>query len=382
MKVELNEEDGVPTDILSSGADSFIVGTSHGYALQFTRREEGEFTLKGRWKIFKSSSIRRLVLLKEDLVLVSSSKGKLVSLNIEKGERKSVECDQKLGVISALAYDGATLFVGNDDGDVHSCILSPENSLTVERTFDHHDDYISNLLVVPVKKTLLVGSGDGTMSVIDLKRNKAVAMTKNFEDDVTVLQLVGNSGKVILGTAQGSIKAFKWNYWGAPCDSLKAKYHDFASLNDMLSIESVEGAVIITASSEGKLRMMPSVQLTPGVELLAAQDSFERLAWLPDGNDGTGTILAITADGPIVHCATITTDRIKLLFSAIDGDSDSEDATNTNTNTNTDTDNDTADSDDGGAISDSSVSIREARRPVKKIRSSVSCGQNFFQELD
>ncbi|PJF18724.1 WD40 repeat-like protein [Paramicrosporidium saccamoebae] len=311
FKVELPEKLGVPTDIVTLGEENiFLVATSRGFVLKY--KENGAaFVATGKWRPFKKS-IRKLAIA-DDLILAASTTGNIAVIDgtadAEDGFQV-LECDEEFGCISALVCGGSKdVYVGNDDGDVFVCTLVEKTTISISKMYDHHDDYISSLQVVSAKKTLIVGSGDGTMSVIDLKKEKMLAVSKNFEEDVTAVLTLGVSGKVLLGTALGALKLFKWNYWGAPCDTLKSKLHSYSSINDAIMLNE-ELKMIATAGGDGKLRILRATPLSIGIEVLDAQDSLERLAWIKSG-DEDGFILAISADDPSVHVVRVTSSLLE-----------------------------------------------------------------------
>jgi WD40 repeat protein len=278
-----------------------------------------------------------------------------------------LECDEEFGCISALVCGSSKdIYVGNDDGDVFVCTLVENTTISISKMYDHHDDYISSLQVVSAKKTLLVGSGDGTMSVIDLKKEKMLAVSKNFEEDVTTVLAVGVSGKVLLGTALGAVKLFKWNYWGAPCDTLKSKLHDYSSINDAIMIDD-ELKMIATAGGDGKLRILRAAPLSLGIEVLDTQDSLERLAWIKNGNEG-GSILAIFADDPSVHVVKVTASLLEEAAAANSGSRKDE-----------------SDSDPESDFDSVDESVSDEERPKAKKQKTAKrtpTASGFFKDLD
>ena len=239
IKVQLDDvESYCAKDIAVDPNDyRLYLATDSGHILAFEEDADHSIHRVNKVRVCKHS-IRRIMKLGDGL-LVADTEGSLFWSSSEATEEDAAveikvsgaggDENVVLGPVSAMVshqYNG-TIYVGNESGDVFICKLSTkEKLLTVEQKFDHHDDYISCLVVVPQKKTLLVGSGDGTMSVIDLKRKKVVASTKNHEEDVTALALLSAEGRdrVILGTSLGTLKLFEWNYWGDPVDTWAASY--------------------------------------------------------------------------------------------------------------------------------------------------------------
>lgn len=398
-RVEVEAGLGVPTDVIAVPRDDdhpIIVGTSKGYVLLY-RIDAASHSLVcvRRWRPGRGS-VRRLCLLSPSTLLVSSSGGKIRSLDVgAAAETESVllTCGQDLGVVSSLVSweaDKQLFFLGNDEGDVHVCRLHPsKREITVLKSFDHHDDYISSLAAVAAKKTLFVASGDGTLSVIDLKKSRVTATSKNFDEDVTALALIPLTSKVFLGLGSGEVKALRWNYWGAPCDSLKPRFHNRAAINDMIAIEAANSAsLLITANDDGVLRLVPAIPLSSTAELASVEDSFERLAWIPKGKRGEllGTLIAITAGEAALYVIPITQGRVDAALtpattisypvssssghsSAEEGEGEGEDRPRAV--------DDEEDEDDRRYSSVSAGSKQKRARP-----STGTAAQSFFQDLD
>lgn len=272
-EVRLTDIHGLPTDLALVGDDAqtILVATSEGHLLLY---ETENWTILLVTQVCKGS-IRRICV-HDTLCFVAPTKGglllgrlrpesghlKLVSVKASKKEQVTSEQiskeereEFKLGTINAFAYDPRTnhLYLGMEDGDVHFGRLEIEGpSLQILHTYNHHDDYISDLYMSSVKKIILIASGDGTMSVVDTKKRAIVASTKNFEEDVSALAYVSGN-KVILGTSMGSLKEFRWNYWGAPSGSVKAKIHGHASINKIVEVDN--GSSVVTAADDGCLRL-------------------------------------------------------------------------------------------------------------------------------
>lgn len=302
MEIGLAEDHGLPTDVLSIGSDTpaVVVATSAGYLLCY---EVKDWTLRWATRVCEGS-IRRVFACGEDLCLVAPTDGGLLLGRVSPGDggckmtavRASKECpavDEKdttetpgplaLGVVNALAHHPGedSLYVGTEEGDVHYCRLDPAVPwLKILHTYDHHDDYISDLYLAAGKRTILVASGDGSMSVVDLRKKSVVASTKNFGEDITaIVHVAGN--KVVLGTSMGALREFTWNYWGAPSGSAKASLHGHASINKIVGVD--DGSAVVTAADDGCLRLCSLEPLGSQVRVLVARkdDPIQGLAFLP-----------------------------------------------------------------------------------------------------
>jgi hypothetical protein len=60
----------------------------------------------------------------------------------------------------------------------------------VVASFDNFDDQVSDMLYLIYRKTLICSSGDGTLLVIDTKKNKIISHTESLDDEITCLTAV------------------------------------------------------------------------------------------------------------------------------------------------------------------------------------------------
>lgn len=309
-EVRLPDGCGLPTDLVLTGGDTqnILVATSEGYLLLYEAKNWEAVLVTQACK----GSIRK-TFVHETLCFVSPTEGGLLLGKLEpesgrlrlapvkaskekhalseEGPAEEVE-GFKLGIVNTFAYNPRTnrLYLGMEDGDVHFCRLEIEGpSLQVLYTYDHHDDYISDLYLSSIRKVLLVASGDGTMSVVNTQKRALIASTKNFEEDISTLTYV-SSNKIILGTSMGALKEFTWNYWGAPSGSIKAKVHGHASINKIVEVDN--GASMVTAADDGCLRLCSLKPLGDQVQVMFEKkdDPIQELAFISATREGEGSI--------------------------------------------------------------------------------------------
>lgn len=320
-------EYGPSTSLLKNGPNIFYLSTSKGYILKYSCTKENCPILLKIHKI-TSKSITCMEIIKNDVLLISNSKGFIyllkddnitkieISFELKKEKIKSSEDDEDLsppntiGITNTITSNGpSSIFLGNDDGDIFECCL--ENSIIrVLKFYSHHSDLITGLVILPNKKVLLASSGDGILSVIDLKKGKVMAESKNFEEEISHLSQLNSL--YCISTGGGSIKFFKWNYWGAPCDSLKEGEHDNAAINTFDTIPSKN--ILISGCEEGIIRLIRVLPEKAGscasLKLLSVEnESIEKLICLENG-----TIIFITCDECAIRSHLIEDDKISSLM--------------------------------------------------------------------
>ncbi|KZO94709.1 WD40 repeat-like protein [Calocera viscosa TUFC12733] len=171
--------------------------------------------------------------------------------------------DSKLGahddplnrVLPTLPHQLAT---GDDEGVVRLWdTRTLSSSATPTHTYDHHSDFISDFLWLEDKKHLVATSGDGTLSVMDVRSKKTVpfAQSEDQEDELLSVVAIKGGTKLAVGTQLGILSIFdRKKGYGDIVDRIPG--HP-TSIDALLSITD---DVIATGSSDGLIRF---VQLHP-----------------------------------------------------------------------------------------------------------------------
>jgi WD40 repeat protein len=162
------------------------------------------------------------------------------------------------------------------------------------RNYTQNVDYITGFDYSADKQTLvatryassqlrwLIDSADGNLAVYDIRKNKAVAVSENQDDELLSLCILKGEKKVAVGTQEGVLELFSWGDWGDCTDRFLG--HP-CSIDKMLKIDE---STICTGTSDGRLRLM-SVQPNKFVKILGEhEDEFPiegldlhtRLPWI------------------------------------------------------------------------------------------------------
>ncbi|KAJ6588422.1 WD40-repeat-containing domain protein [Mycena capillaripes] len=168
---------------------------------------------------------------------------------------------------------------GDDNGVIKASI----------RTHRQHFDYITDFLWLPDKHHLLATSGDGTLSVMDVRAKKTApfAQSEDQEDELLSATTIKGGAKVVVGTQLGILSIFNRSSGYGDCvdrvpghpssiDALCALPPSF--LESAASFPGMENTVL-TGSSDGLVR---AVQVLPtrlvGVVADHGELPIERLA--------------------------------------------------------------------------------------------------------
>ncbi len=121
-----------------------------------------------------------------------------------------------------------------------------------------HDDYVSDMIVVPGKKSLLTTSGDGTLCLIDvrMKHGGGYAMKvkhrseEDADDELLSVDVVRAGQKVVCGTTSGVLNIYSWGAWN-DCSDRFPGHPD-----SITSVIAIDEETVLTGSSDGLIRVV------------------------------------------------------------------------------------------------------------------------------
>ncbi|XP_026455781.1 WD repeat-containing protein 55-like isoform X2 [Papaver somniferum] len=102
-----------------------------------------------------------------------------------------------------------TIASGDDEGSIK---VWDTRQQTCCNTFEAHEEYISDMTFSADSGKLLATSGDGTLSVCSLRRNKVLTQSEFSEDEPLSVVIMKNGQKVICGTQNGVLLLYSWGY--------------------------------------------------------------------------------------------------------------------------------------------------------------------------
>ncbi|CAD5179009.1 WD repeat-containing protein 55-like [Musa acuminata AAA Group] len=144
-------------------------------------------------------------------------------------------------------------------------------------TFHAHEDYISDITFVPDTMQLLGTSGDGTLSVCSLQKNKIQSQSEFSEDELLSLVIMKNGRKVICGTQTGTLLLYSWGHFKDCSDRFLG--HPM-SIDTLLKLDE---DTLISGSEDGVIRLvgiLPNRIIQPLAE--HSEYPIERLAFSND----------------------------------------------------------------------------------------------------
>ncbi|CAE6371184.1 unnamed protein product [Rhizoctonia solani] len=234
--------------------DIVYVGLLNGHVKAFSYDDEGSCTPKFDIRTTKKT-VRSLTTGPEGRELYSVSKDKSIHvIDTSTGKAVREQAQTHESAINRVAHFMSMLATGDDSGVVK---LWDSRQLSPIRSYTHHFDYISDFIWLQDKKQLVATSGDGTLSVIDVRSSKIepYAHSEDQEDELLSIVTIKDGKKVAVGTQTGIISI--WNRgsgWGDCVDRLKGHPHSVDAL------ATLSEDVIATGSSDGLVRV---VQVLP-----------------------------------------------------------------------------------------------------------------------
>jgi len=180
--------------------------------------------------------------------LFTGSKDKsflLVDLNSKQCLWKQLKAHES--AISAMLLNSinSSFYTGDDDGVVK--IWDTRSKQSVGK-IEENSDFISEF--VYHDNLLLAASGDGTLSVYDVRKSTLKVQTEPHDDEFLSLAVVKNGKKVVCGTQAGNLNIFTHEKW-------EEQWDRFAGHPESIdSIVVINEDIICTGSSDGLIRVV------------------------------------------------------------------------------------------------------------------------------
>ncbi|KAL6133890.1 hypothetical protein ACLB2K_066123 [Fragaria x ananassa] len=134
-------------------------------------------------------------------------------------------------------------------------------------SFNAHEDYISDMTFSSDSMKLLGTSGDGTLSVCNLRKNKVQAKSEFSEDELLSVVIMKNGQKVVCSSQTGNILLYSWGCFKDCSD----RFIDL-SPNSVDALLKLDEDRLIAASETGLISLvgiLPNRIIQPIAERLA-----------------------------------------------------------------------------------------------------------------
>ncbi|KAL1742091.1 WD40-repeat-containing domain protein [Schizophyllum fasciatum] len=239
-------------------------GLLTGHVKAFNYDEQGALSSSFSLRVSKRS-MRGLSVSADGASLYAVGKGKamytLATLTGQISETRTGAHESPINRVKCLAP--WLLATGDDDGVIK---LWDPRQRDSTRSYTQHFDYITDFLWLQDKKHLVATSGDGSLSVMDVraKTTKPIAHSEDQEDELLSIGLIAGGTKAVVGTQLGVLSIFnRSSGWGDCVDRVPGHPQSIdalCTLPDLSDIGVDTTRTVLTGSSDGFVR---AVQVLP-----------------------------------------------------------------------------------------------------------------------
>ncbi|TVU28755.1 hypothetical protein EJB05_20287 [Eragrostis curvula] len=225
-------------------ATSLITGELHLYRYAAESQPERLFAVKAH-----EESCRAVRFVDSGKVILSGSADRsIVATDVETGKSIArLEDAHEDGINRLVCLTENMVATGDDEG----CIkVWDTRERTCCNSFHTHEDYISDMTYVSDTNQILATSGDGTLSVNNLRRNKVKFQSEFSEDELLSLVIMKNGKKVVCGTPSGALLLYSWGYFQDCSDRFLGHTQ---SVDTMLKLDE---ETLISGASDGVIRLV------------------------------------------------------------------------------------------------------------------------------
>ncbi|KAK9688493.1 WD domain repeat-containing protein 55 [Basidiobolus ranarum] len=169
-------------DIVATG---LITGDVHCYRYGL---EKNEHIYSGK---YHKKSCRTIEFSHDGKMLYSGSRDKSIQgLDIETQQVTFIKAKAHEEPINTmLTLNERYLATGDDAGVVKLWDMRKQGEALM---WHENSDFISKITYVPEKKTMVVAGGDGCLSIFDIRKTEAVAVSENQDDELLSVQVIKN----------------------------------------------------------------------------------------------------------------------------------------------------------------------------------------------
>ncbi|VAH09668.1 unnamed protein product [Triticum turgidum subsp. durum] len=181
-------------------------------------------------------------------ILTGSADMSIVASDVETGKviaRLDNAHDDAINRLVCLTE--TTVASGDDDGYIK---VWDTRQRSCCNTFHRHEDYISDMTYVAGSNQILATSGDGTLSVNNLRGNRVKSQSEFSEDELLSVVVMKNGQKVVCGTPSGALLLYSWGHFKDCSDRFLGHAQ---SVDNLLKLDE---ETLISAAADGVIRLV------------------------------------------------------------------------------------------------------------------------------
>ncbi|WZY92453.1 hypothetical protein YC2023_064782 [Brassica napus] len=144
-------------------------------------------------------------------IVTASADCSILATDVETGASVArLENAHEDAVNTLITVTETTIASGDDKGCVK---IWDTRQRSCSHEFSVHEDYISDMTIASDSMKLVATSGDGTLSVCNLRTNKVQAQSEFSEDELLSVVIMKNGRKAICGTQNGILMLYSWGFF-------------------------------------------------------------------------------------------------------------------------------------------------------------------------
>ncbi|GFQ05110.1 WD repeat-containing protein 55 [Phtheirospermum japonicum] len=159
-----------------------------------------------------TESCRALRFVNEGRAIITGSPDcSILATDIETGAAIArLENSHEAAVNRIVNLTESTIASGDDEGYIK---VWDTRQRSCCNSFKVHEEYISDMTYSSDSMKLIGTSGDGTLSVCNLRSNKVQTRSEFSEDELLSVVIMKNGRKVICGTQTGTLLLYSWGFF-------------------------------------------------------------------------------------------------------------------------------------------------------------------------
>lgn len=178
------------------------------------------------------------------ILTCSKDKSIMVTDMVTEKLKKFYESAHEEAINKLHVIDENLFATGDDSGTVKLWDLRTKNEIFALKEVE---DYITQLLTNEQGKLLLVTSGDGYLTTLNIGARKLYVQSEPYEEELTCMGVYRGDSKLVVGSSKGNLYTYNWGQFGYHCDKFPHK----SSMSDMIPITD---RIACVAGEEGIIR--------------------------------------------------------------------------------------------------------------------------------
>uniref|UniRef100_U5EX47 WD repeat-containing protein 55 homolog n=1 Tax=Corethrella appendiculata TaxID=1370023 RepID=U5EX47_9DIPT len=251
---DIKTEDFVTDLCFHPDKDILSVATTAGDVLIYKYTND-ETTLVETLEVH-TKAVRDIEFTQDGKSLISTSRDRTIMISdFETGKLKRFWDDAHDEPVYTMYVIDENLFAtGDDDGVLKLWDMRQRDSKAI-CSLKEVDDFISCILTNDQNKYLLLTSGDGYLTTINIPQRKLYVQSEPYEEELTSMGIFRKDSKLVVSSSKGNFYTFNWLQFGYHCDAFSGPK---TGVNKMIPITE---RIAVTGGEEGVLRAM---HLVPG----------------------------------------------------------------------------------------------------------------------